>query len=557
MYKNEKRLSDYIDSLNADKKPKAHEKSYNSSELDELFHTVRQVRRLKNPTMPEPDYPKRLAKSVHSRLRANNVSRKRNRLWVSSAAAIAAILIIVFAVNLTLPFKQTNIVYAMEEAFEKIKAYHGFIEVIQSNAEGQSSIQSKIEVWADDKGHYYTKGLEGPLKGLITVNNGELKWQVRPDQKEVYVFPAFPDSYTFIFDIGSEIEEAKNALSTKVIGEDIIAGRKTSIVEVTPTGGEPYKIWIDKETNLPLQKQSAMHNALQYTIRYTEIEFSSSIPEELVAYNVPEGFEEINTNPEQLVNSMEEAQEVVGFTIETAKNLPEGFVLDNIAVVPDTKLLKLYYTTSSDKNEKVTVMQKKSTDELVPASNAILGKLSNSTVEIQSPVHESLGVLAAGRIYEGVTGTSSIRWQKDGFEYAVIGNIELEKLISFVESLTGEQLEIPSLAEENKNKPEVEVPVDLTVEENTQKSVDGGSSPWKLDPVFTAQVFVSLEMSPEGIVGDYPISIEDLTIVENTGTEAIVEVSGDETPIRRVYLKRLIRQDSTGIWTVVGYDPVK
>ena len=78
-----------------------------------------------------------------------------------------------------------------------------------------------------------------------------------------------------------------------------------------------------------------------------------------------------------------------------------------------------------------------------------------------------------------------------------------------------------------------------------------------MDPVFTAQVFVSLEMSPEGIVGDYPISIEDLTIVENTGTEAIVEVSGDETPIQRVYFKRLVRQESTGIWPVVGYDPVK
>lgn len=407
MHKKQKILSDYIDSLNADKKPKAHEKSYNSQELNELFHTVRQVRSLKNPTMPEQEYLKRLAKSVHRRL--NSSSRKRRRVWISSAAAIAAMLLIVFVVNAILPFKETNIVYAMEEAFEKVKAYHGFIEVIQSNAEGQSSTQSKIEVWADNKGNYYIKGLEGPMKGLITVNNGELKWQIRPEQKEVYVFPAFPDPYTFTFDIGSEIEDAKNALSTKVIGEDTIAGRKTSVIEVTPNGGETYKIWIDKETKLPLQKQSAMHNALQYTIRYTEIEFNSTIPEELIAYNIPEEFEEINTNPEQLVNNMEEAQEIVGFTIETTEKLPEGFVLDNIAVVPDTKLLKLYYTTSSDKNEKVVVMQRKSADELKPASNAILGKLSDSTAEIQSPVHESLGILAGGRIYEGITDTSSIR----------------------------------------------------------------------------------------------------------------------------------------------------
>ncbi len=87
--------------------------------------------------------------------------------------------------------------------------------------------------------------------------------------------------------------------------------------------------------------------------------------------------------------------------------------------------------------------------------------------------------------------------------------------------------------------------------------MDAGHSPWKLDPVFTAQVFVSLKISPEGITVDYPVSQEDLKVVQNTGSEAIIVVSGDVTPVSRVYLKRLIRQDSTGIWTVVGYDPVK
>lgn len=106
------------------------------------------------------------------------------------------------------------------------------------------------------------------------------------------------------------------------------------------------------------------------------------------------------------------------------------------------------------------------------------------------------------------------------------------------------------------DKPQVKVPVNLKIEENDQKSVDAGHSPWKLDPVFVTQVFVSLKIFPEGIQGDYPIKYEDLKVVKNTGEEAIVEVPGDKTPIRRVYLERLIRQDNTGIWTVVGYDPV-
>ena len=103
-------------------------------------------------------------------------------------------------------------------------------------------------------------------------------------------------------------------------------------------------------------------------------------------------------------------------------------------------------------------------------------------------------------------------------------------------------------------KPQVEVSVNLEVEKGDQKNADKGSSPWKLDPIFVTQVFVSLQISPEGIQGDYPIKYEELNLVESTNSEAIVEVNSENTSIEKVYLKRLIKQDNRGIWTVVGYD---
>ena len=107
----------------------------------------------------------------------------------------------------------------------------------------------------------------------------------------------------------------------------------------------------------------------------------------------------------------------------------------------------------------------------------------------------------------------------------------------------------------NIEKAKVKVPFDLEIEKNDQKSVDAGHSPWKLDPVFVSQVFVSLKLSPQGITGDYPIKTEELKLTQKNDREAIVEVSGSKTTISKVYLERLVRQDSTGIWTVVGYDP--
>lgn len=555
MYHKEQKLSDYIDKLNADQNPEACESSTDSSELKELFNTVRLVHSLKEPTMPEADYPKKLTDAVNHQFSQSKSIKNKKRVWFTGLASVAAILVMAIMMNFFSPLDERSIAYAMEEAFKEIKAYHGVLEIISTNAENKEMTQAKLEVWANQEGHYYTKGLDGSQKDIITVNNGQKKWQVQPNKQQVHILPVFPDSYSFTFELGKEIETIKDALSTKIIGEDIIAGRQTSILEVSAQGGSPYRIWIDQETNLPMKKQYEMHNGLQYTITYSEMEFSNAIPEELVVYHVPNEFEEINNYPEQLINDLGEAQAAVGFIPEISKNISTRFTQDSIAIIPKKKLIKLYYTMT-DKKQKVILMQGKSISELNPSSTAIIGEINNNIVEIQSPIYEDLGILGGGGLYSGLTDISSIRWQEDGFEYVVLGNASIEELTAFVEGLTGNELVIPSLDKHSWTKAQVQVPVDLDTEENVQKSVDGGSSPWRLDPSFVAQVFVSLQISPEGIAGEYPIKLEDLEVIQNDGKDSIIEVRGDSTPTKRVYLKKLVRQDSTGIWTVVGYDPI-
>jgi len=58
MDKNEKKLSEYIDKLNAEKMPDEHECLPDSPELEELMDTVRKIRSLKEPALPDADYPK-------------------------------------------------------------------------------------------------------------------------------------------------------------------------------------------------------------------------------------------------------------------------------------------------------------------------------------------------------------------------------------------------------------------------------------------------------------------------------------------------------------------
>jgi len=555
MENDEKKLSDYIDRLNEEKKPEVHGNSTESPQMEELMKTVRKVRSLKEPALPGADYPVKLAENVAKQLPKKLTVKKKKHTWIAAAAAVAAVIALVFAVNFILHPGGADIVYAMEQAFQEVKAYHGIIEIIEKNAEGKETTQAIREVWADKEGHYYIKELEGSQAGVITVNNGEKKWQQLPQEKKVYVFPAFPDPYRFTFELGNEIDDVKNAAEVKAIGEDKVLNRSVTVLEVTPKGGLPYRIWVDRETKLPLKRESAMQNAIQYTVTYTSIEYRNALPEELTIYSVPDGFEEVDRNPEQWVNNIEEVEDLTGFAPKIPKELPESYKRDGIAVANGMKTVKLNYT-SRDKKHRVIILQEKTEGELNPASAAVLGTLNENVAEIQSPVQEDYGVLAGGGVYSGVSDISSIRWQEGGFEFAVVGNDSLEHLALFAESLAGGPVVIPKGDEKTPDKPQIEVPVDLEIEENDQKSVDAGHSPWKLDPVYVAQVFVSLKISPEGIQGDYPVQYEDIKVVKNDGVNAVVEVSSDTTPIRRVYLKRLIRQDSTGIWTVVGYDPV-
>lgn len=143
-------------------------------------------------------------------------------------------------------------------------------------------------------------------------------------------------------------------------------------------------------------------------------------------------------------------------------------------------------------------------------------------------------------------------------EYSIPAYLESNELTFELETVVGyDQIIFPAYANDYEIKPQVDIKVNLQLEEATQKSVDEGHSPWRLDPIYTAQVFASLHLFPEGVVGDNPIEYENLKHILSNNEYSIVEVNDTDSPIKMVYLKRLIRQDETGIWTVVGYDLTK
>jgi len=527
----ERKISQYIDQLNAGKKPGEHaEKLQKEDEL--LLAAVRKARLLREVEYPDDSFQQHLVNSLTERKPKRNRIRKYAMICTSAAAAI----LLFVTAYYVLPNRDAGIVYAMENAMKEIRAYHGILEVSETNGLGETVTQSKREVWADEKGNYYIIDLEGTSKGTITANNGEQKWQLLPEKKAAYLLPAFPDASRFAFELGNEIKSITRAQTVKIAGLETINGRKTTKLQIIPEGGDPYFLWVDDETDLPLQRVSAMQNGIQMKAEYTSMEFIDEIPKNLLVYNMPGGYKAVDTNMEQEVASLEEAERLAGFTLRLPDQAAKGYTLNRIAVERDRAAVKLYYSNNDTANT-ILFTQSVITGELAPSSAAILGTVNHNKAEIITAEPDK-----------------SIRWQEGGMEYSILGTVPLEKLTVFAESLASGKVELPA-STETVGEPKIKVEVDQLAEENEQKSVDAGHSPWKLDPAFVAQVFASLLLSPEGIVGDYPIAYENIEIISNNGIDAIAEIKDEKSIAKYVYLKRLVRQDDTGIWTVIGYDP--
>lgn len=201
------------------------------------------------------------------------------------------------------------------------------------------------------------------------------------------------------------------------------------------------------------------------------------------------------------------------------------------------------------------LLKKKTSFTFETNATSILGTVNGHKAEYIPSVSNDGDFISYATTYGDTSERGLVRWQEDGYEYAFVGDMELDSLIQLGSELIGKEVTfVIKDREGHEFQPDIKVEVDLVVEENTQKGVDRGSSPWKLDPAYVASVEASILMSPDGIVGDASVAYEDVEVIYNDGINAIAEINLKDSMTKKIYMEKLIRRDETGIWTMVGYD---
>ena len=489
----EQELDHYIDALNMELKP-TESADQDVAELQFLTRNIKNLR-------PAPEINSDFAHKLQENLHQKEKPQKRFLPW---SGLVAGLLVIIFLLS-PWSHNDNDLVLAMGRKVKQLNNYHGVLEKVITNAEGQRQVIQKTEIWrAGDK---YSARSED---GLLTVNNGEKHWTVNPDSREITLLPVYLDPHDF--DLGKEAQRAEQ-YPHKVVGQETISGHTAARIEITPPGGLAYYLWIDTETQLPLQLMTAMQKSLQTTYTFVSLETNISLPPLTFDYNPPQGYQVVNQNPDQMVADITEAIAVSGLTPLQITEKPQKIYASAGRIV-------FVFTDT-------VVSEGKAAAPLKLSPLAARGKAAGNPLEILP---------------------DSLRWQQDGLEIQVTGRRAEE----VAKQITPDIL-FPEAGRDLGNQPSIQVEPDLEIVKNNQQQVDSGSSPWQLDPLQVAYTFAALQISPAGIQGESPLDYASLQVETNTGTDAVVQIKTG--PVKTVYLKRLIRQDTTGIWTVVGYDP--
>ena len=179
---------------------------------------------------------------------------------------------------------------------------------------------------------------------------------------------------------------------------ELIAGRQSIKLKISPPGGRPYYLWVDKETNLPIQLQTPMENALQTTYTFVSFEPNVKIEAEIFAYQPPEGYQVVTDNPGQLAATIEEAALISKISPLVPKEAP-------------LRILAFHDRIVLDYGETI-VVETAARGVFKPAPEVALGTAAGEPLEVLA---EKLEVAAgwtgntSGRTRAGGVGTTDCR----------------------------------------------------------------------------------------------------------------------------------------------------
>lgn len=441
-------------------------------------------------TREQPD-PQMWAKVRGELLRRPAAKRSLTR-WVATAAVAAVVTLV--AMFLPLAPGQRDLVLAMEQAVAQLTSFHGVIETHSTHPMAKGV---RLEVWWD--GDKYVEN----RPAWREISDGQQKWIIFEKEKQVTLRVPIGGS-RHVYDLRGMADWAKRN-PYKVTGEEEVLDRKTTRIEGAFPDGRPFAIWIDHETSLPIKFQHTWQNGITATIAYVTFEVNPKLDPSLFTFQIPEGWSVVQD--QVAVASVEEAAAQLGFTPFTIDEKPQRLALSKGGIILD------YGDTQ------------------------IWQKRPDIPFHVDVSDVAMVGAAAGGL---AVIDEEAALWEQGGLLVSVYGDRWLELGRKIAPDLTP-----PDTSKDLAAQAEVKVEVSRPEAEALQARADRGEK-------VTNRVLEELVYEVLGQTDETRVARPIPRMSAGNGRQAVVEM--ENGLYKRLYFERVVRNDITGLWFLVGYD---
>lgn len=415
-------LSHFIDDLNNENKPSHSNKE--DEELEELFETVRAVKRLKlNPVQKEiPEVKKKNFK--FSKLKR-----------FSLVGSIVLVLTLISSM-LQLPFGQKDdIVHAMVEAYNQLETYSGVIE-IRSLTDGKVDYIETIEVKYKKPNKFVAiHHLENDYT-VKQISDGIALYTINPNRTTIDY--SNPEKELWKYHIGQRIEEIEHANAITKVGEGTVLGRKATIYEYgVPSDNFSHRVWVDETTNLPLRTELILPENRKLINQFTSIDINSIMSDNTFTYTPKQDENVVELNQKATLADAKNYWTISPNNVEDISNelINQGYALNSVVKFNESYWYQyeLRFTEKGTENFVDIYLGKDLETSNIYSEKSKVGLLGNGWIEIDEQ---------AVNVFKVYIGESKfIKWVNNQWQMAVVTNTSSKKVTDLLAKTAGDKID--------------------------------------------------------------------------------------------------------------------
>jgi outer membrane lipoprotein-sorting protein len=270
----------------------------------------------------------------------------------------------------------------------------------------------------------------------IFVYDGEFMWHYNiPDTHEVVKTKISGIPELTQNDCINMIGEILNSTNVTLLGMEKVDGRNAYMLKTTPKETnessqlpDRTKIWVDKETWIPLKYEIYNSDGNPFTIfEIRDLKINSGIPDSEFQFEIPKDAKIVEEKLPEIL-SLDEARKKVSFKILTPEYLPEGYSFNS----------SMFFNNSMFGSDEVfetvdlTFMNGK---ESIGITETVYENMSSDTKSILSD-GEDIKINGIEGKYLSIGDEKVLRWKLGTVYLSLFASLEKDELLKIAESIS-------------------------------------------------------------------------------------------------------------------------